>query len=391
MKLLMFNFEYPPLGGGGGVIHEQIAEELAQRHEVTVVTSAYPGLPEIETRHGVLIQRVRVLGRRSLTTGSLASLLSYYPASLRAGERLIRQRRPDVINSHFAVPTGPSATRLARRHGIPHVLSIHGGDIFDPSKRLSPHRLRSVRPVVRWVLAQADRVVAPSRNTIDNARRWYGHRGPIDLIPHGLRQPDVPAASRAELGLPDDRLLLITVGRLVARKATDQLLHLLARLPRRDVDLVVVGDGPERLALEALARRLGLTERVRFTGFVEETRKHQLLAASDLFVSATTHEGFGLMYLEAMARGLPIVTYDHGGQGDFLVDGVTGAVVPAGEFERFRAGVERLLADDEWRQRIRRQNQDRAAMYSIAGCARAYERLFEEVAARTPAATAAAG
>src|SRR5690606_27050876 len=136
--------------------------------------------------------------------GSLPSLLSYYPASLRCGEALIRAARPDVINSHFAVPTAPSATRLALRHRIPHVLCIHGGDIFDPSKRLSPHRLPGVREVVRWVLRSADRVTAPSRNTAANARRWYGHRGPIEIIPHGMARPRFSPAPRVELGLPND-------------------------------------------------------------------------------------------------------------------------------------------------------------------------------------------
>ena len=389
MKILMFNYEYPPLGGGGGVIHQQIAEELAQRHTVTVVTSGFHRLPAHEQRNGVEIHRVSVLGRRGLATGSLPSLLSYYPASLRHGERLIRARRPDVINSHFAVPTGPSAARLALRHRIPHVLCIHGGDIFDPSKRLSPHRLPPVRRVVRWVLRTADRVVAPSHNTADNARRWYGHSGPITIIPHGLRYPVVPPADRGELGLPETARVLVTVGRLVARKANHELIQLLASLPEPEALLVIVGDGPERQALESLARTLGVAERVRFMGFVPEERKHQLLEAADVFVSATTHEGFGLMYLEAMARGLPVVTYDHGGQCDFLRDGQTGCVAPAGRRDRLQAGLHQLLQDEPRRRRIGSWNREIAARFSIEACAGAYERLFEEVAPRAGAVGAA--
>src|SRR5690606_24755204 len=108
---------------------------------------------------------------------------------------------------------------------------IHGGDIFDPSKRLSPHRLPGVREVVRWVLRSADRVTAPSRNTAANARRWYGHREPIEIIPHGMARPRFSPVPRVELGLPNDAKVLITVGRLVARKANDTLIRMLAALP----------------------------------------------------------------------------------------------------------------------------------------------------------------
>jgi len=379
MHLLMFNYEYPPLGGGGGVVHQQIAEQLALRHRVVVVTSGFGDLPARDVRNGVEIHRVPVFGRRGRATGSLPSLLSYYPASLRCGEALIREERPDVINSHFAVPTGPSATRLARRHGIPHVLCIHGGDIFDPSKRLSPHRLPVVRRVVRWVLRSADRVAAPSRNTAENARRWYGHDGAIEIIPHGIAHPPFPPASRAELGLPDDVAILVSVGRLVPRKANDELIRMLANLPYPDANLLVVGDGPERAALEALSHALGVADRVRFTGFVDETRKHQLLEAADVFVSATTHEGFGLMYLEAMGHGLPVVTYDHGGQSDFLDDGVTGTLAPLGRRDRLQAGVAQLLDNPALRARVGSHNRTLARAHSIETCAAAYERLFEQL------------
>jgi glycosyltransferase involved in cell wall biosynthesis len=380
MKILTFNYEYPPLGGGGGVVHALIAEELARRHTVYVITSAFEDLPRRENRDGVEIIRVPVVGRRDRSAASLLSLLSYPPAAWISAWRLLRGEHFDVINSHFAVPTGPGSLPPARLASIPHVLSLHGGDIFDPSKKLSPHRLAGVRSVVNWVLRNSTAVVAQSSNTRENACRFYSYRGPIEIIPLGIRQLDVPQASRTELGLPEDRFLAITVGRLVKRKGIDQLLQAFASPECKQADLIVVGDGPERAGWEKLAQRLGLGERVRFVGHVVAERKWQLLQCADAYVSATLHEGFGLVYLEGMAAGLPIVTYDHGGQIDFLRHEETGYLVPLGDTAGLARAISRLISNPNEVERLRRKNLALAPQHRIEVCARQYEALLQRVA-----------
>ena len=379
MNILMFNYEYPPLGGGGGVVHQHIAEELAKRHQVTVVTSGAAELPSRETVRGVDVHRIRVLGRNAQATASLVSMLSYFPASLKAGQRLIDALKPDIINSHFAVPTGPSAVLLARRNRIPHALCIHGGDIYDPSKKLSPHRNILLRRTVRWVLHKSDRVLAQSKNTSENARQIYGYNSPVTIIPHGLRAPSLPSFSRTELGLTADQIVLVTVGRLVARKANHQLIEMVARLNNPKIVLAIVGDGPQRDMLTDLAKRLGVDQQVVFTGFVTEERKFQFLQAADAFVSTTSHEGFGLMYVEAMFCGLPIVTYDHGGQSDFLEDGRTGFLVRLNDQEGFLQSVQRLIETPSARKTIGSYNLRLAERFTIERCAAQYEQVFQDM------------
>jgi glycosyltransferase involved in cell wall biosynthesis len=375
----MFNYEYPPLGGGGGVVHQHIAEELARRHRVTVVTSGCKGLAAYENVGGVDIHRTNVIGRGSLATASLLSMLSYFPASLRTGRKLIDEIRPDLINSHFAVPTGPSAVMLARRSRIPHALCIHGGDIYDPSKRLSPHRIPGLRHAVGWVLRRADRVLAQSKNTSDNAKTIYGYQGEIAIIPHGLKEPELPAFSRKELGLSEDHTVLVTVGRLVARKANHQLVQLMAEPGNSKVTLVIIGDGPERVPLLNLAKELKVDQRVILTGNVSESRKYQLLQAADIFVSTTSHEGFGLMYIEAMFCRLPIVTYDNGGQTDFLVNGQSGFLVPLNNREMFGRRLAQLAGSPEERKAMGGFNLALSQQFTIGHCACRYEAIFREM------------
>jgi glycosyltransferase involved in cell wall biosynthesis len=375
----MFNYEYPPLGGGGGVVHQHIAEEMARRHRVTVLTTGCEGLAPAETVGGVDIRRVNVIGRNAQATASLISMLSFYPASLRAGQKAINEIKPDLINTHFAIPTGPSVVKLARRNQIPHALCIHGGDIFDPSKRLSPHRIPPLRHTVRRVLHGVDRVLAQSQNTAENARTIYGYEKAIDIIPHGLKKPDLPEFSRKALGLSEDQIVLVTVGRLVARKANHQLVRMVSRMNNPRVVLVLLGDGPERDSLRETAVQLGIERQVLMPGFVSEECKYQFLQAADLFVSSTSHEGFGLMYVEAMFCRLPIITYDHGGQSDFLRDGKTGYLIRLNDEAALQQATERLVGEPDLRRKMGDFNVALAEEFTIGRCAARYERIFEDM------------
>ncbi len=377
-------------------MHGHIAEQLAKKHEVVVVTTGFVDLPERETVEGVDVHRLKVVGRKRLATASVLSMLSFVPACLRYGRRLIERVRPDIVNTHFAVPTGPAPTVLARRYGLPHALCIHGGDIFDPSKRLSPHRWPGLKHTVRWVLHRADRVIAASTNTAQNANRIYGYTKPVHIIPHGLPQPVLPEANRSQLPLDPHAFVLVSVGRLVARKAYHELIRLLARLRHKNLKLVILGEGPERGRIEAEAERLKVRDRLHLPGHVDEQLKYRWLQAADVFVSTSMHEGFGLMFIEAMFCGLPIVAYDHGGQCDFLEDERTGFVVPLGDLRAFQQRVELLMHDEQLRRSAGSFCAALSNEFTIEHCAAQYEKEFLEMVAqhdnsRPPASRVAEG
>jgi glycosyltransferase involved in cell wall biosynthesis len=382
-SVLIVSYEYPPLGGGGGVIFEHFAEQLAKQIDVTVLTSGRAGLPETEKRDGLEIVRVPVWMRSSEATASLASMLSFFPLSLRRGSALLSSRPFDLVHSSFAVPSGPSGLMLARRAGVPHVLTVHGGDIYDPSKRLSPHRTPLLRQTVRWVVRESDRVVAQSTDTVRRTREIYVDRV-IDCIPLAFRPMQCAPASRAELGLGASDRVLVTVGRLVARKGLDQLLRVVARLQDPTLRLIVIGEGPERLALERACATLGIAERVRFTGFVSEEQKYQFLSAADLYVSTTLHEGFGIVFLEALSRGLPVICYDKGGQIDFL-DAAVGELVPVNDEAAFGDALHRHLTAPDLLERKRLAARQRAADFSIERFTQRYREIYGQcLAARRP-------
>jgi glycosyltransferase involved in cell wall biosynthesis len=379
MRILFCNFEYPPLGGGGGFVNALLAEELAKRHEVTVLTSQGLGLAGETQENGVRIVRVPVFFRRQETAANMASMFVYLPMGIRAGKQLLKRTAYDVINTHFVLPTGPVGDYLAHFARIPHVLTVHGGDLYDPSKWTSPHRHGMLRVWIRYLLRRADQIVGQSRNTLDNLHRFYDPASNAVLIPLGIRRPRIETVSRQRYGFSDNAVLLVTIGRLVARKAVDQLITLMTRLSATDTHLLIMGSGPQEQPLRKTAQQLQISERIHFFGQVEEAEKFQLLSLSDIYLSASQHEGFGLVFLEAMACGLPVLCYDHGGQTDFLENERTGYLIKLNDRQSLTEHCRQLIEQVETRRHMGEYNRRKVEDFFIDRCATRYEDLFTQV------------
>jgi glycosyltransferase involved in cell wall biosynthesis len=380
MRILFCNYEYPPLGGGGGVVNAMLAEALAERgHRVVALTSRGLAAPAQSTENGVEVVRVPVFFRKHQSVANLVSMAAYIPQAIRMGIRLLARERFDVINTHFVVPTGPVGDWLSRRSGIPNVLSLHGGDLYDPSKFLSPHRHWPLRLAVRRLLHRADLVVGQSSNTLDNMRRYYAADVDALRIPLGIRRPPEGTARRSDYAFAEDDVLIAAVGRLVARKAVDQLLDTIAELRAPRLRLLVIGDGPLRDELARQASALGVGDNVRMLGHVDEREKFRILRMCDAYASTSQHEGFGLVFLEAMAAGLPVVCYDNGGQTDFLREGMTGFLVPLNDRRALARAVRRLADDAALRRRIGAHNRAAVEEFFIEHCAERYEAAYSSV------------
>ena len=378
MRILFGNYESPPLGGGGGIMNAMLAQELAKRHDVTVLTSQGPDLPRERIENGVRVIRVPVFFRDQEAVANFRSMAAFVPMGIMTGMKLLKNERFDVINTHFVVPTGPVGAVLSRYGRIPNVLSLHGGDLYDPSKFLSPHRHPILRSFVRRLLRRANIVVGQSRNTLDNMRRLYTPDIDGVRIPLAIKRPPNGVASRQDYGFSEDDILLVTVGRLVARKSVEQLIAMVATLKDDRVRLLIVGSGPEEKFLREEVIKRQLDDRVRFMGYVEETEKFRILRMSDLYVSTSQHEGFGLVFLEAMACELPVICYNHGGQTDFLRDGTTGFLVQLNESALFRERCESLINNAALRREMGETNKGLVEEYYIDSHTTKYENIFKE-------------
>ena len=365
IKILIINYEF-------------LALEWAKQGQVDVLTSSFRGLPAFEVVEGINVHRVKVLARKSRDAASFVSMLSYLPVAFFRGISLIRNNRYDVINTHFAVPSGPLGYLLGRIFRIPNILSLHGGDIYDPSKRMSPHRSRFFRSVVRFILNRAERIVAQSSNTKENAIKYYSPEKDIAIVPLAFHPPVSKASGKIRPVFGKDDFVLSTLGRLVKRKSMDVIIKALAGIENAKIKLIVMGDGPERGYLEKLAVDLNVLERVRFLGYITDEEKYVHLNNSDLFVLSSMHEGFGIVFMEAMHMGLPIVCSNHGGQVDFLTDSENALLIGIEDVDGCRDSIVKFYEDRELYKKCSANNKTKVKEFYADIVAEKYIEIFRD-------------
>lgn len=284
MKVALVNYEYPGVTtncGGGGRVTQLLAEQLRdQGHDPLVVTDPSDG-----------------------------SWPTFPARRYRAIKEKLKSSSPDVIHGHFSLPSSLPLPRLSEEYSVPLVVTCMGADVYDPT------RFCAIRPLAnlanRYIFDRADAVTVPSTDlhyrTVNITE--------TDIIPHGI---DTKQWSWRDRSIPDDGPVnIVSVCRLVERKNLHTAIEAVETLREFDIDAeyTIIGTGPLADELREYDH-----EWLSFPGYVEDLEA--ALADHHLFFLPSHHEAFGMVFLEALATGLPVVTSSSGGQADIVTQSV---------------------------------------------------------------------
>ena len=373
MRVLMINYEFPPIGGGTGMACSQLLGELADRPDVMIdlVTSGTAPRPRIETfANNIRIHRLPV-AKRDLFYWRAGELVQWTRQAIAHARKLSAGQTYDVCHCWAGWPSGIVGYVIRKR--VPYLVSLRGSDVPGYSRRLRFLDPLLMRHVVRRVWEHAARVVAVSRNLRDLALRTWPN-APIDVIPNGvdIHRFNPPAIAGNEL-----RVLF--VGRLVERKGAHVLIQafqgVLAAVP--DAMLMIVGDGPQRAGLEAMAQDLGIRKQIVFRGHVDGADMPLAYREGIVMVLPALADAMPNVVLEAMASGLAIVTTPIGGSEIVRSNGVT---VPFNDPDALCQALVGYLTDPERLHVHQRESRRLAEGMSWAAVADFKLQLYQEVA-----------
>ncbi len=376
LRILVLVHEYPPIGGGGGRVAQEVARGLAARgHHLRVLTSHYRNLPRRAHDLGVEVWRVPACRRQAFRAG-LGTMSCYVAAAFWQGWILSRTWRPHVIHAHFAVPAGAAAWALSRVTGIPYVLTAHLGDVPGGVPEKTGAWFRWVYPFSRLIWRAAARITAVSEYTAQLARAHY----PVDVrvIPNGV---DVAALRPRTLQVANPPRIVFA-GRFVPQKNPLAVVETLARLRDLPWHCTMLGDGPLRSQIQAAIQQHGLQERFTLPGWVTPEEVLETFERSDILFMPSRQEGLPVVGLQALAKGLVIVAGKAGGFVE-IAEASGGYVLEPDDVAGFAAVLRALLAHPEDLSRRKQRSLQAARQYDLNRVVvPRYEEVLQEAATR---------
>jgi N-acetyl-alpha-D-glucosaminyl L-malate synthase BshA len=361
-----------PTAGGSGVVATELGKHLAERgHSIAFISYANP-------------LRLRELPKRVCyheVDQENHPLLKQFPHSLTLTAKMVevaRTHRLQILHVHYAIPFAAAAilaSQVAPELGLKVVTTLHGTDVTLVGAS------HSFKPVTAFSIERSDAVTAVSRYLRDETYRQLEVRKEIEVVPNFV-DPDSHRVRRSRC-LPEKsserQVTLMHISNFRPLKRLGDVVRIFQRVRERmDARLVLVGDGPEYGSTIELVEELGLTPWVRFVGVVDEIAP--VLKGADLLLLPSETESFGLVALEAMASGVPVVATEVGGLPEVVEHGVTGFLAPVGDVERMAGYCLDILSDCTVARRYGRAARKRAdTLFDYRKVVPQYEAIYERL------------
>lgn len=363
-----------PTYGGSGVLATELGKALADKgHMVHFITYQQP--VRLNAFHAnIYYHEVQV------PTYPLFDFPPYESALSSTMVDVILNQKLDLLHVHYAIPhasTAYMAKQIVAKQGrvVPFITTLHGTDITLVGKD------KTYAPVVTFSINESDAITAVSENLRDETYKYFQIEKEISVIYNFV---DTQRFSRREMPhfrnaiAPNGEKILLHVSNFRKVKRVPDVVKIFAKV-RQEVPskLLLVGDGPDRPAIECLCRDLGICEDVRFVGKQEQLE--DVMSISDLFLLPSDYESFGLAALEAMAAQVPVISSNAGGLPEINIPGQTGFMSDVGDVDGMAAHAIKLLQDDALLAKLRKGALTQAQRFHIDNIIPQYEALYEQV------------
>lgn len=365
MKICMISPSYFPIIGGTEVAIHEISTRLIERgFEVTILTPLYPDYSKarrFESAHGVKICRFKI----SKIAYRFNTLTRYADIQMRCFKRLLelfRWNNFDLIHQFHLFALGGAVVLAKKKLGIPLITTLIGWDTYNPLKTVP----RALYPYNGWVMNSSEKVIATS-NHLTRYANQQGYTEEPTVIPLGVSperfHPGVDSLKvRKQLELDDEDILVLSVSRLVPTKGIGYLIKSVPRVKFRksNIKFVIVGEGPEMKKLKKLMKELEITNTVYFAGHVSHKYLPLYYSACDIFVFPSLSEAFGIVAIEAMASGKPIIATNTGALPTLIEDRKNGFLVPLRDPRALADAILRLANQKRLRQQMGKEGREKA-------------------------------
>lgn len=301
MKILVLNYEFPPLGGGAAPVSKDISLQLSKKgHDVTVITMGYHDLPAYEEIQGIKVYRLKCLRSRKSSCKPWEQY-SYLLAVRHFMRKHMLTQHYDVCHTHFVIPTGEAAKWVKRKYRIPYIITAHGSDVEGHNQKTTMKIMhRILRGGWRKIVNESYAVVSPSKYLMELMRHNY-LCDKYAYIPNGIEWNKWHKFDRPEC--KQNKILIM--GRLQKFKNVQMILQALQQIDLGSWKVEILGDGPYRRELEKMSSMLGLSGKVHFRGWIDNGTEEQagFVKEASLYISASQFENCPMAVLEAIASG----------------------------------------------------------------------------------------
>ena len=367
-----------PTFGGSGVVATELGIALAEHgHEIHFITYKQPVRLQL-LHNNVHYHEVSVPSY---------PLFHYQPYELALSSKLVNMAKLheiEIVHVHYAIPhayAGYMAKQMLAQEGIfiPMVTTLHGTDIT----LVGSHPF--YKPAVTFSINNSDAVTSVSQSLKDDTLRLFNIKKEIEVVPNFIdtkKYENLYSDCERELIASNNEKIITHISNIRKVKRVDDVIEIFDRIQKElPAKLVIVGDGPEKESLENLCKKKGIDEKVLFVGNSHEVDK--ILCFSDLFILPSEHESFGLVALEAMVCGVPVISSNAGGLPEVNIHGESGYLSDVGNVDEMAENALKILENNGTHQLFKRKAKENAQRFETKLIVPLYEEIYKKSLAKT--------